>query len=440
MRVLQRAFIFALMLCVLAGAGAQEKQIVRAEPPIVFPSQSVEYAAYPDSIVNVLIMGIDFGTDGYWGSGYKMDIHECHTDAVMVIAVNLNKKRIDIVSIPRDTVTVVPGVRGVYKLNGAANCADTVEDGLLRTKAAVEWLLGGIRMDCFFAVDMTTMFRLGDAIGGVDFEMDMNYVGSSGTQYTAGWQHLSGTGIMDYFRARTNATVDDNDLGRARRQRDLMTAVFQKLLGSQQGLMHVLDVLADPNAGFFTNLTGTQAVGFLALLPMLAGMDAQRFASYSLDGVYRTAMGFNFTFTDQEHRAEVIKAVYGIDVPPIPYVSQSHAKWLEETGFYSIHSIRAATEFKEKVEAMRLTFTDRQREAWDLFIAAYWNAVDQFQISADTLDGYAVGRMKTSRIEMRTYADELKEAIDYPEDIPWSHVAEYWYDDPYINEYQLDWR
>ena len=439
MRRIKRVLVFMLLLCFAIAAGAEEAA-VSPENPLLFPQSGVNYITYPDNIINVLLLGIDFGSEGYWGSGYKEDIRDCHTDAVMVVAINLSKNKIDIISVPRDTVTIVPGVRGVYKLNGAANCADTLEAGLERTKASVERLLGGVKIDCWFAVDMNTMLRLGDALGGVEFYVDMKYVGSSGKSYVVGWQHLNGTGIMDYVRARTNATVDGTDLGRARRQRDMMTAVLNKLAADGQSLNGLLDVLADPDGGFFTDLTNAQAVGFLALLPTLTRMDEERFTSYSLDGSYRTAMEYNFTFTDQELRADVIQAVYGIDVPPLPYVSFAHAKWLTETGFSSMHTIMAAREFMDAVEGMKLSLDGEQRELWTKFVAAYWDAVDYFQTAADTLAASAAGKMKLTRDTLRRWGNELAESIDYDGEIAWNHTVKYWYDDPYINEYQLDWR
>ena len=80
--------------------------------------------------------------------------------------------------------------------------------------SAVEWLLGGIRIDYYFAVDMNTMIALGDTIGGVDFDVEMSYTGHSGAEYHMGMQHLDGVGITDYLRARTNATVDGTDIAR----------------------------------------------------------------------------------------------------------------------------------------------------------------------------------------------------------------------------------
>ena len=400
----------------------------------------MDYISYPDTIINVLLMGIDFGTDGYWGSGYKENIQDCHTDAVMVIALNLTQHRVDIISLPRDSVTVVPGVRGVYKLNGAVNCGDTLTEGLERTRASVEQMLGGIKINCWFAVDMNAMFRLGDAIGGVDYYMDMDYVGSSGKSYVVGWTHLNGTGIMDYVRARKNATVDDNDLGRARRQREMMTAVFNKILGNTQSIGNLLQVLADPDAGFFTNMTSAQAVGFLLLAPTLLGLNMDNFSTYSLDGKYRTAMGYNFTFTDQEHRAEIIRTVYGVEVPELPYVSYSHTSFYMDTGFASIHAIMAAKEFMDAVEAMHLRFDEEQQAAWDHLTASYWDAVDYFQNAADTLDTLYTDRMKATRDTLRRAGNDMAELIGYEKEIAWRQSVDYWYDDPYVNEYQLDWR
>ena len=439
MHGLKKALVIALALCaaVTAGAGAAD---VPAGHPILFPSQSVAYTAYPDTMINVLLLGIDFGAEGYWGSGYKKDILNCHTDAVMVAAINLTKQRIDIVSLPRDSVTIVPGVRGIYKLNGAVNCAATLAEGLERTQAAVEWLMGGIRIDCYFAVDMNTMFLLGDAIGGVEFEMDMNYTGSSGARYYKGLQQLDGTGIMDYVRARTNATVDGNDLGRTRRQREMMTAVLHKLAGDKQSAQRVLTVLSSPESGFFTSMTGTQTVGFLAALPMLLRMNTDSIASYTLEGRYRSAMGWNFTFTDADRRAEVLKTVYGVDMPPLAYVSYKHAKFYEDSGFYSIHIINIAGEFIAAAEHTSQPLSGEQREMLEQLKSAYRAAADAFQAAADTLDSGDISAMKSARVKMRDDADALAAAIGYEGELPWKYYTAEWYMDPYTNEYQLDWR
>jgi len=432
----KRALGFALAVCLLAGTGAA----VEMTNPIIFPTDGIGYQSYPDTIVNILLLGIDFGTEGFWGSMYKKDILECHTDAMMVVAVNLTKNKVDIISFPRDTVTIVPGVRGVYKLNGAVNCGDTVQEGLERTVASVEKLLGGVKIDGYFAVDMNAMILLGNAMGGVDYMVDMDYTGSSGRLYNDGFQHLDGMGIMDYVRARSNATVEASDYGRTRRQREMMTAVMQKLMGDTKSAMSVLDALADPETGVFTSITGAQAVGFLAFLPLLFGRDGELFTSYTLKGAYRSAMGWNFTFTDNEYRAEVLKTVYGIDAEPLEYVSYQHASFYADSGFYTVHVVTIADEFIEAVGAMNLTLTDGQQDIWEEFIFAYEETVDYFQRACDGLISNDITEMKYARVRMRDLADAFAAAIGYGEELPWDFTPVEWYNDPYTNEYQLDWR
>jgi anionic cell wall polymer biosynthesis LytR-Cps2A-Psr (LCP) family protein len=150
--------------------------------PLMGQTAITEYIELPRRMLNILLLGIDFGPRGYRGSAWKNEWEECHTDAIMLLAVNLDEQKIDIVSLPRDTVTYVPGVKGIYKLNAAFNCGvtigGTVEAGLEKTCEAASWLLGGVKVDAYCAVDMVTMIERGDAMGGVDFETELAYKGT----------------------------------------------------------------------------------------------------------------------------------------------------------------------------------------------------------------------------------------------------------------------
>lgn len=193
-----------LVLCLSVLSSFAEEY---PEHPLLVP-QTAERASTRDRFTNILLLGVDHGFDGYWGSHQKQALEICHTDAFMVVSINMTKAKADIISIPRDTVTYVPGVRGLYKLNAAFNCADTLEEGFRNACEAASWHLGGIKIDYYVCVDMNAMIRLGDQIGGVDMELEMNYHGSGGRYYRKGFQHLDGQGMMDYARARKNATVN----------------------------------------------------------------------------------------------------------------------------------------------------------------------------------------------------------------------------------------
>ncbi len=427
-----------LTICLLAmplAAGAAEQN-----NPLIFPSESVAYVSYPDTIINILLLGIDFGRPGYWGSGLKDTITDCHTDAVMVMAINLTQNKIDIISIPRDTVTIVPGVRGVYKLNAAVNCADTLAGGLERTQASVEKLLGGVKITGYFAVDMGAMFTLGDALGGIEYDVDMNYYGGGGRKYVRGLQHLDGQGIMDYVRARKNATIDGTDLGRTRRQREMMTAILQKLASDSGSALRVLDAMADPANGVFTNMSGAKAVGFVSMASLLMQGGDMQIHSYTMEGSYQYAMKWNFTFTNEKARAEVLQTVYGVEMPQLQYVSRKHADFYEDAGFYDMHLINICTELKKDLKGKVSSMTPEQKDLWEQLLPAYDEAVQRFGQACDTLAFSDISKMQSACVTMRDLAIALTESMEYPQELPWRYSRVEWYLDPYTNEFQLDWR
>ncbi|MDO4573073.1 MAG: LCP family protein, partial [Clostridia bacterium] len=102
------------------------------------------------NIVNVLVIGVDYAEERETWSGK----HEYHSDVMMVLAINFDENRVDLISLPRDTYAKIPGVDGIYKLNAAINCGGGFEDpnggGFLKTCEAASWMLGGIPVDYYY--------------------------------------------------------------------------------------------------------------------------------------------------------------------------------------------------------------------------------------------------------------------------------------------------
>ena len=307
-------------LCILLAAGlffvCSAAAEIESANPLLTPQVISGYTQTEDEFVNILLLGIDYGGKAWHTSGGKEKLEECHTDGVIVVSLNLTKDTISLISIPRDSLTYVPGVKGIYKFNGSINCADTLEEGFMRACDAASWHLGGIRVDKFVAVDATALIALGDAIGGVDFDVDMNYQGIH-RKYENGMQHLDGEGILDYMYARQNATKDANDLGRTRRQRDMLAAIFAKVKREPALLMKALDVYLDGKLNILTNIGVADA---LKMAKTALSVDLGCVTTHVLEGPYRP-FKMNFTFNDQEIRRQVIREVYGVDVPPLDYDS-----------------------------------------------------------------------------------------------------------------------
>lgn len=400
--------------------------------PLIVPDAPVALLETPDRFFNLLLLGIDYGDDGYRGSGSKDTFENCHTDAVIVAALNLTTRQLALVSIPRDTLVYVPGVRGIYKFNGAINCSQNTQEGLLRASQAASRILGGIRIDAYCAVDLNAMIAIGDAIGGVDFELEMTY-SHLGRTYEKGLQHLDGRGIADYLRARTNASVNANDIGRTGRQRELIQAVFEKVLSSADVLTTLLNLLTDKDTNFFTSLTSMQV---LSLVPYALEQRFQGLASYVVDGAYRSGMkSWNFTFTDQDARRNVIQSVWGVTVPDLPYVSKKYTDWLYDSGF---KQLRVITVSEQVLKACQNPADEQQAEARDTLLEAHQAACDAFTKASYTLGGKdksALGRAITA---LKKAADTAAKRFDYTDYN--FYTGKYWYADPMINQYELDWR
>ena len=73
-------------------------------------------------------------------------------------------------------------------------------------------------IDYYCGITMDSMAALCNLIGGVDYDLEMSFAGHDGVYHQKGLQHLDGNAIVDYFRARKNATVDTgSDQARANR-------------------------------------------------------------------------------------------------------------------------------------------------------------------------------------------------------------------------------
>ena len=249
---------------------------------------------------------------------------------------------------------------------------------------------------------------------------------------------MNGTGIMDYLRARKNATVNSNDIGRTGRQRELILAIFKKLKEDQESLVKVLKKAKELQGSFFTDITAADA---LSLLAVASKLEASGFGSYVITGEYKTALkGWNFTFTNQENRQAVIKKVYGVDVPPLSYVDFAYTKWLMKSGFFTIHYLGVADQLREYVEHYAVNnLTEAQREAVTAFEDAYQETMQAFETAAISMGKSDTKTMDQARKLLRTSGTKAAELCEYHQKLPWS-TGKYWYADRYINEIGLIWQ
>lgn len=162
---------------------------------------------------NILI----FGTDK---SNYRS-----RADSIMVLQINNKKKRINIISIPRDSRIKIPGY-GIDKINHAY--AYQGEDLL---KESVSQLIG-LPIHHFIKINIKEVEKIIDTIGGVNItvDKDLNYKDLADDlviDIKKGKQILNGKQSLHYLRFRMDR---EGDIGRIKRQQKFIDALNNKLI------------------------------------------------------------------------------------------------------------------------------------------------------------------------------------------------------------------
>ncbi len=278
-----------------------------------------------NNIVNIMLIGVDHSVERDTWSGKKA----FHSDVMIVLSINKETKQVSMISLPRDTYAEIPGVDGIYKLNASIDCGGSWpnESGFQKVCEAAEWMLGGeIPVDYYYAVDMNAVKGLVDAVGGVDFDLDLDFK-IQGRSYVKGKQHMNGQAVLDYLRVRKNlGKGEEGDLNRINRQKKMLVAIYDKI--KQQNLLAAIPDLLE---AFDGNLYTNTDLGKTAALALFAyQVPSENIQMYSMGGHYQNIFNWNFVLTDQKARVELIKKVYGIDVPQYKKYTSSAANALWE--------------------------------------------------------------------------------------------------------------
>ena len=249
------AALLAGVLFVVSSAG-----FVYARLSTQFADRVVDINAYtteeqnratPDSFdgraVNILVVGTDSrnGASGELGAGDEEDVPGLRNDSTMVIHVSADRSRVQIVSIPRDTLVDIPACMhrdgstsepvSEEMFNNAmfygADGGDSPEDiapGIACVRSTVE-KLSGMTIDAFMVVDFAGFINMIDALGGVWFNIPERIDDESAQLYIdEGCWKLSGTHALAYMRSR-KAQGDGSDISRIGRQQQLISAMLREL-------------------------------------------------------------------------------------------------------------------------------------------------------------------------------------------------------------------
>ena len=207
---------------------------------------------------SVLILGIDMNDDRKAQGQTRED---SRTDSMILATVNKDKKRMDMVSIPRDSLSLMREKDDEH--NDSAYFYDKIThahayNDVKGTTNAVENLLN-TPINFYVLINFKAFEQTVDAFGGIDlyvpFDMDeQNANGEENTvKLTKGWHTLNGEQALAFTRSR----YYDSDIERGQRQLQAIHALIDKAK-SLNALTKINDVINIVGDNVEHNLSTTQ--------------------------------------------------------------------------------------------------------------------------------------------------------------------------------------
>lgn len=236
--VLALALTVAAIL-ILPGLLEKEEEIVHQQASTDFGSlvkkeyNGKTYVART-GLTPILLIGVDRGENAVEQWGYQQG---GQADFLLLIVIDSSEKKVRMLQIDRDTITdvetlgVLGNVIGTRKLQIALSHSygKTPQDNCNYTIQTVSNLLQGEPLDLYFSLNMASVAKFNDLLGGVTVTMQEDHTLINPAFTKGATLHLMGQDAYDYVHSRKY--VDDGtNVSRMARQRNYMLAAKDTLL------------------------------------------------------------------------------------------------------------------------------------------------------------------------------------------------------------------
>lgn len=286
----RKTLLYVLLTLLLIGGGTGIYAYQKFSPGNYFKNVSVvtqpaeASEAKPKSgVFNVLIMGTDQRPEDPAG----------HSDSMILIHMNLDKKQYNAVSIPRDTRVYVKDYDAYTKLTSVQYIVQSEKNSLdAGVKAAAQAVsdLTGVPIHYYAETTYWGLRDIIDSLGGIDIKLpyDVEITHSwipqnHGKIVEAGKQHLDGTMAVEVARERH--AVAEGEFGRQQLQEKVLLSVADAVLEPQNIVKLPKFVKLLPEVVPATNMTQTDV---LSLGLALKGFKPEQLEYHQLPGEYQT--------------------------------------------------------------------------------------------------------------------------------------------------------
>jgi LCP family protein required for cell wall assembly len=288
-----KIFLGAVVFFVLAGVLISYGYVKQLEGRLHKDKKSIQQIqkvitkATWDKPINLLILGSDSRGEA-----------NARADTIIVFSVNPEKKRVYVVSIPRDYRVEIPG-EGFNKINAANHLGGS--ELMVKTVESYTTL----PIHHYVETDFKGFQKMVDALGGVEIYVDKairDYTPGYRMGIPAGYQRMDGSLALCYVRYRHDAR---GDFGRIERQQKFLKALMDKLLRVQNifKIPTLANILADNTE---TDLTISEMV---ELGNFLRGIDRENVKMVSLPGEPKMIKGVSYVVPDERAVDTIMAAI-----------------------------------------------------------------------------------------------------------------------------------
>ncbi|HEM3628543.1 TPA: LCP family protein [Streptococcus suis] len=261
--------------------------------------------------LTILLMGVDMDQatrGGDWEGG--------RSDSMILVTVNPKTKETNMMSLTRDIMVEIAEANGessgtVEKLNHSYSYGQAP-----MAIATIEKMMD-INIDRYIEINMDGLVELVDAVGGIEVNNTLGFpisISEHEPVYTSivqpGKQLVNGDQALVYARMRYDDP--EGDIGRQRRQREVIMAIIKKLL-QLDGLTQYKKILTAISNNMRTNIEISPAT-----IPSLLGYkdSVSKLNSYQLRGVDQMVDEIYYQLPTSEHLLEmqnILKKSIGLE-------------------------------------------------------------------------------------------------------------------------------
>ena len=272
---------------------APEKKVVAADPEI-------EKDEKLNQRINVLLLGIDDGDSEADDSEPK------RTDAMIVASFDPSAHKISLLSLPRDTMVILPGHTQYEKLNAAYTYG-----GVAMAKQTIANLLR-IPIHYYALANWQGFIEIINLIGGVDLyvDRDMHYEdpwANLKIDIKHGYQHLDGEKSGQYVRFRSDEL---GDIGRVQRQQKFLKALSLQMF-SVNNIAKLPKIIATAKKYLETDMDTVTMIKAVRSFNIMADNNIR---SGMLYGNFYDSPSSGISYW-RSNRADIEKSLTEVDIP-----------------------------------------------------------------------------------------------------------------------------